>query len=121
MGTELDLRQSAYRCFVELTVTDESQAPGSLRNQNVAAWKKDHTPWAVQTFCNRNDANLLRVGFELQTPALVLSRTGAQNQNEYEQKTNESCDKQLHGRRGTRAMIRSQEKEKDDHKPPISR
>ena len=93
MRTELDFRQSRYRCFVELTVTDEPQAPGSLRNQNVAARKKDHAPWAVQAFCDRNDANLLRVGFKLQTLALVLSRTGAQNQNEYEQETNESCDR----------------------------
>src|SRR5215510_643000 len=98
MSTELDLRQSAYRCFVELTVTDESQASGPLRNQNVAARKKDHAPWAVQAFCNRNDSNLLRVGFKLQTLVLVLSRTGAQNQNEYEQENNETRDRQLHGK-----------------------
>src|SRR5262249_31259300 len=103
MSTELNLGQSADRFLVELTLCDESQSSGPLRNKNVAVGKKDHAPWAVQTFYDRDDPNLLRIGFKLQTLDLVLSGTGGQHHDkcrEKEEETNELSNR-LHASRAT--------------------
>src|SRR5262245_48534554 len=99
MSSELAFWQPCDRFVLEFAVADTSQAPWPLRDENVAARKKDHAPRAVQAFRNRDDANLLCVGFKLQTPPWVLPRTCGRKQDECRdncEETNKLCDGRTH-------------------------